>query len=70
MDAAIQQMVDRTGLVVPLAARIINLLAESGASKMEMGLALELADKLRLIIPAALLPDQTEAATASSAGLA
>jgi hypothetical protein len=42
MDRDIDRLIEATGAVVPLAARIIGLIVESGASKLEVISALDI----------------------------
>lgn len=65
MDAAIQDAIDDTGMCIPLAARILRLLAESGASQMEISTALDLVNHLRHHLRASLVPEDVSSSWAS-----
>lgn len=47
MQADIGDVIDDTGLCVPLAAQILRVIARSGATQMEIGTALNLVQHLR-----------------------
>lgn len=51
---------DRTGVVIPLAARLFDVIAESGASQLEITTALGLVSHLRNVLPGQMLPDFLE----------
>lgn len=57
MDSEVDELIDKTGLCVPLAARIVKLLAESGASQMEMSTALDIVNHLRQHLRGSLVPE-------------
>jgi len=56
MERAMEKAIDYTGMCLPLAAQIVNLLAESGASQVEMTAALNIADHLRSNLKASFVP--------------
>ena len=53
----VQGLVDKTGMALPLAARIVALCAESGASNMEINAALDVARHLKEFLPTRHVPD-------------
>jgi|CZKX01.1.fsa_nt_gi hypothetical protein len=57
MDGALDKLVAHTGVAVPLAADIIKVILESGASQIEIGIALNVADQLRHLLPVALVSE-------------
>ena len=58
---SIAKMVDRTGVVIPLAARLLEVITESGASQLEITTALGVVSHLRNVLPGQILPDFLEA---------
>jgi hypothetical protein len=51
MDADIKRLVDATGVSVPLAARIIAVIIDSGASHIEVSGALQIVNALKARLP-------------------
>jgi hypothetical protein len=68
MDTDLDRAIEDTGLCIPLAARILRLLAESGASQIEIGTALELVSHLRHHLSASLVQEELARAWSDSAG--
>ena len=52
----LENAVEQTGMCLPLAARILRLLADSGASQMEIITALGIVENLRHHLKATLVP--------------
>ena len=61
MDANIDQLVTDTGVVIPLAARLLQVIKESGASKLELDIALGVVSRLAHLLPVTLVPDYAQA---------
>lgn len=57
MDSDLQQLVDATGMTMPLAGRIVSVVLASGASQMEIRTALEIVDKVICLLPVPILAD-------------
>jgi len=57
MDANLQFLLDRTGVSFPLAAQILRLLEQSGASQVEIITAMELVEKFRGFLKVSYVPD-------------
>lgn len=57
MEADIGQMVESTGLAVPLAAQLFKVIADSGASQLEITVALGMVGSLRVLLPAKGVPE-------------
>ena len=53
MDNDVQNLIDMTGASLPLAGRIIKLLADSGANRLEIAVAMDLVNQFRNFLPAA-----------------
>jgi hypothetical protein len=62
MESDLAAMVDKTGLVLPLAARLLTVIAESGASQLEISAALSVVGVVRSLLPGRELPDYLRAA--------
>lgn len=60
MEGEVQELVDRTGLCVPLAARIMRMIGESGASQLEISTALDLVSHLRHHIKTSIVPEDLQ----------
>lgn len=67
MDGDIEQLVNQTGMCVPLAAQIMRVLAESGASQIEISTALDLVNHLRHHIKGSLVPQDLAASWSAPA---
>ena len=52
MDSDIERMVEATGVSMPLAARIVRLVLDSGASQIEIITALDLVRTVLSLLPA------------------
>jgi hypothetical protein len=60
MDGPIEKLVERTGVVIPLAARLLEVIADSGASQLEITIALSVVGQLRNALPGRQLPEYLE----------
>ena len=55
MDRDIERMVEATGVSLPLAARMVSLVLDSGASQIEVATALEIVRSILSLLPAELV---------------
>jgi hypothetical protein len=62
----IERLIDNTGVCVPLAAGIVGLVLDSGASDMEARAALKIADSLLINLPISARPEGLRAPCADS----
>jgi hypothetical protein len=58
---SIAKMIDRTGVVISIAARLLDVIAESGASQLEITTALGVVPSLRSVLPRQTLADFLDA---------
>lgn len=56
MEGDVQQLIDQTGVSVPLAAQLFKVIADSGASQLEITVALNLVGHLRHLLDSSLIP--------------
>lgn len=68
MDADLQRMIDVTGVSMPLAARIIGVVIDSGASQVEICTALSLVRTIIDLLPVPLVSENVGAPELHSQG--
>ena len=56
MQGDIQRVVEKTGLSMPLASQILNLIVDSGASHVEVQAALHVVNALLTLLPIEYVP--------------
>ena len=61
MDADLDKLVADTGVAIPLAAGMVKLIRESGASKIEVDVALAMVQHLAHLLPIALVAENVSA---------
>jgi hypothetical protein len=57
MDGSVERLIDATGVSVPLAARIICMILDSGASQIEADVALSIVRSAVNLLPTRLVQD-------------
>ncbi|MGH9664905.1 MAG: hypothetical protein ACRD9L_10820, partial [Bryobacteraceae bacterium] len=57
VDSDIQALIDNTGMTMPLAGRIVKLLVDSGASRLEILAALDVVGKVIHVLPVPLVSE-------------
>jgi hypothetical protein len=57
MDSDIERMIGVTGMAVPLAARIVSVIIDSGASGVEISTALSIVRNLSDLFPVSLMAE-------------
>jgi hypothetical protein len=61
MDSDIERMIEATGVSMPIAARIVSLVIDSGASQIEILTALDLVRTVLSLLPVPVLAENVGA---------
>lgn len=61
MDALLDELVTATGVTIPLVARIMKVISESGASQIEISCALNMVGDLHQLLPVPNIADNLTA---------
>jgi hypothetical protein len=61
MDSDLERMIENTGVTLPLAARIVGLVLDSGASQIEISVALAIVGTTLNLLPVPLVSENVGA---------